>query len=179
MNQLPTVIGAFKTVLKGEPLPYYTLACLDGKGNKIEILLLGNMKIRQVRVKKWSQPLTFFCHRPDVLFRTDKFFYAGGLRVVDLQAGLIIFESFAFNPKAIKDKAPLYVFQGPSCLGKSWLASQLRDMNVLETDALPDGRIPEDLSYYDVVVMGNRWVTALPPTPDREVVYVSFSRDKC
>jgi len=83
---------------------------------------------------------------------------------------------FTVSPRAV-DRMKVYVFKGPSAIGKSYLASQFKDtFKVYETDSSKE--LPTNLSAYDVVVVGNKYefpeLIELLKT-NRDVVNVNFS----
>lgn len=83
---------------------------------------------------------------------------------------------FNVSPRAVS-RMKVFLFKGPSGIGKSYLASQFKDnFKVYETDSNKD--LPKDLPTYDVVVLGNKYefpelVDILQTT--RDVVNVQFS----
>jgi hypothetical protein len=82
---------------------------------------------------------------------------------------------FTVSPRAV-DKMKVFVFKGPSAIGKSYLASKFVDeFKVYETDC--SSELPSDMNDYDVVVLGNKYefpelVELLEAT--RDVVMVNF-----
>jgi len=79
-------------------------------------------------------------------------------------------------------RRPVYVFQGPSCTGKSFIASNLSSLKVYETDS--NETIPETVTNYNVIVVGNKYpdhlskVTELvSKNDDVERINVSFWKD--
>lgn len=83
---------------------------------------------------------------------------------------------FTVSPRAV-NRMKVFVFKGPSAIGKSYLAKQfIESFKVYETDS--SDVLPNDMSEYDVVVLGNKYkfpelVELLSTT--RDVVTVSFS----
>lgn len=83
---------------------------------------------------------------------------------------------FTVSPRAV-DRMKVFVFKGPSAIGKSYLASKfVEGFKVYETDGSDE--LPSDMSDYDVVVLGNKYefpelVELLEAT--RDVVTVMFS----
>lgn len=83
---------------------------------------------------------------------------------------------FNVSPRAVS-RMKVFLFKGPSGIGKSYIASQFKDtFKVYEIDSSKD--LPEDLATYDVVVLGNKHefpelVELLQAT--RDVVTVDFS----
>ena len=83
---------------------------------------------------------------------------------------------FTVSPRAV-DRMKVFVFKGPSAIGKSYLASKfVEGFKVYETDS--SNELPTDMSDYDVVVLGNKYefpelVELLSTT--RDVVTVNFS----
>lgn len=77
----------------------------------------------------------------------------------------------------VVDKMKVFVFKGPSAIGKSYLASKfVEGFKVYETDCSDE--LPSNMSDYDVVVLGNKYefpelVELLSTT--RDVVIVNFS----
>ena len=59
---------------------------------------------------------------------------------------------FTETPRKV-DRRKLYLFQGPSGVGKSYLAEN-SSLKVYETDRSSD--LPKDLADYDIVVIGNK-----------------------
>lgn len=83
---------------------------------------------------------------------------------------------FNVSPRAVS-RMKVFLFKGPSAIGKSYLASHFKeDFKVYETDC--SEKLPEDLQQYDVIVLGNKYkfpelVDLLQAT--RDVVNVQFS----
>jgi hypothetical protein len=78
-----------------------------------------------------------------------------------------------------KEKHPVYVFKGKSGLGKSFIANQLVELDVYETDL--GENIPENISDYHIVVVGNKYpnqfeiVKKLLTDNNTEIVNVDFT----
>lgn len=73
------------------------------------------------------------------------------------------------------DKVPLWIFKGPSAIGKSFVA-HLTNLSVFETDAYET--LPE-LILEDIVVLGNKYPHTVKDvvsrTKDRNVILNNFS----
>jgi len=79
----------------------------------------------------------------------------------------------------------VYIFQGPSGLGKSFLGgiiSKEGELSVFETDALPKGQGLPEVIAEDVIILGNRHGFSIEEVEDRiadkdvtDVVKVSFA----
>jgi len=67
------------------------------------------------------------------------------------------------------DKVPLWIFRGASGIGKSFLAHNLNNLTVFETDSSPT--LP-DIIVDDIVVLGNKY----PHTLD-DVIIRTFNRN--
>lgn len=65
------------------------------------------------------------------------------------------FSEEAFKPTArFKSIPQVYVFHGPSGIGKSYLGMHLESLSVYETDK--DIKLPDNLNEYEVIILGNR-----------------------
>lgn len=77
----------------------------------------------------------------------------------------------------------LYVFHGPSCVGKSFLGSRLHELSVYETDQ--EDELPDDIVDHHVIVVGNRVKDHLLKVKEAlknidsgvEVIWMGFSRE--
>lgn len=77
----------------------------------------------------------------------------------------------------------LYVFYGPSCVGKSFLGARLNELCVYETDQTDE--LPNNIVDYHVIVVGNRVKNHLAKVKealknigsDVEVIWMGFSRE--
>ena len=78
-----------------------------------------------------------------------------------------------------KDKKQIYVFSGPSAIGKSFIAHKT-DLNVYETDIKP--LLPENLNKYDIIVIGNKYCFEFSEIKSKldlelvEIIQVEFKR---
>lgn len=79
-------------------------------------------------------------------------------------------------PGRVKEKRPVWIFQGNSGTGKSFLASRLNSMNIYETDT--SETLPEIIDA-SVVVLGNKYQFSIEDVKsklfgDVEVTVVTF-----
>ena len=97
----------------------------------------------------------------------DEWYPSGGYTVNE--------ELFAKNPRA-KSKRPVWIFEGKSGSGKTFLSGKLQDLSVYETDSSED--LPDKI-LADVVVKGNKYSFTNKQIIERlfgevEVITVSF-----
>lgn len=88
-------------------------------------------------------------------------------------------EMFAELPRAFKER-PVWIFRGPSCLGKSTLGLDLKAQGreVYETDSSAD--LP-DVIYADIIVLGGKYHFTIGEIKERlfetkNVIFVDFSK---
>lgn len=94
--------------------------------------------------------------------------------------GYVEFKDDLFEPLSVRqyDKAVVWVFKGGSGLGKSYLASRVKDKIVFETDAYKE--LPERI-LADIIVLGNKYSYTIEELSERipyehEIIEVDFSK---
>ena len=95
-------------------------------------------------------------------------------------SGYVEFKDDLFEPLSARqyDKAVVWVFKGGSGLGKSYLASRVKDKEVFETDAYKE--LPEKI-LADIIVLGNKYSYTVEELSERipyehEIIEVDFSK---
>lgn len=177
-------IGTLHFVPK-TPISVYHIQCDDGEDNCIDEKWVTDSGVSMFNISYIGgdsyYPVGY------VLFNTDLFTKTIRSLSVVKPTGLSI-ESIQhttkFNDNIMTDiSRQLYVFYGPSCVGKSFLGARLNELCVYETDKTDE--LPDNILDHHVIVVGNRIKNHLLKVKealknvnsDVEVIWIGFSRD--
>ena len=103
------------------------------------------LSVKRANCDKWEIPDDFECSVFGYTsYGVDKY-YPSGEHWVNM-------ELFEVTPRA-KAKRPVWIFVGQSAMGKSFIANQIKTLDVFETDSV---NVLPEVIFADVVVVGNR-----------------------